>query len=74
MREDPEVMIARVQKAGIGVKILNLLENTRCVSEYGFDSLILGNGMLRSTSNFLTSMCTRAGRPIKLSYRAFSSF
>ena len=50
------------------------VENTKCVSEDEFDSLILGNGMLQGTSNFFMSVRTLAGRPIMLSYRALSSF
>ena len=50
------------------------VENTKCVSEDKFDSLILGNGMLQGTSNFFMSVRTLAGRPIVLSYRALSSF
>ena len=47
-------------------------ENTKCVSEYELDSLILGNG--KGTSNFFMSVRTLAGRPVMLSYRALSSF
>ena len=50
------------------------VENTKCVSEDEFDSLILENRMLQGTSNFFMSVRTLAGRPIMLSYRALSSF
>ena len=36
------------------------VENTKCVSEDEFDSLILGNGMLQGTSNFFISVRTLA--------------
>ena len=44
------------------------VENTKCVSEDEFDSLILGNRMLQGTSNFFMSVHT-----CRTAYRAVIS-
>ena len=48
--ENPEVTIARVQKAGSGVKMFSF--RTQDGWKYGVDILIRGNGMLQGTSNY----------------------
>ena len=51
--ENPEVTIARVQKAGSGVKTFSL--RTQDAWKYEFDTLIRGNGMLQGTSEYMMS-------------------
>ena len=51
--ENPEVTIARVLKAGSGVKMFSL--RTQDGWKYEFDILIRGNGMLQGTSNYVMS-------------------
>jgi len=51
--ENPEVTIARVQKAGTGVTTFSL--RTQDGWKYEFDILIWGNGMLQGTSNYMMS-------------------
>lgn len=46
--ENPEVTIARVQKAGSGVDSFSL--RTQDAWQYEFDTLIRGNGMLQGTN------------------------
>ena len=49
--DNPEVTIARVQKAGSGVETSL---RTQDAWQYEFDTLIQGNGMLQGTSNIVT--------------------
>ena len=50
---NPEVTIARVQKAGSGVETFSL--RTQDAWKYEFDTLIRGNGMLQGTSEYMMS-------------------
>ena len=55
--ENPEVTIARVQKAsGSGVETFSL--RTQDAWQYEFDTLIRGNGMLQGTCNYMM-LCIR---------------
>ena len=47
--ENPEINIAKVQKAGSGIDAFSI--NTQDAWQYEFNKLIRGNGMLQGTSN-----------------------
>ena len=51
--ENPEITIARVQKAGSGVETFSL--RTQDAWKYEFHTLIRGNGMLQGTSSHVFS-------------------
>ena len=51
--ENPEVTIARVQKAGSGVETFSL--RTQDAWKYEFDTVIRGKGMLQGTTNYVMS-------------------
>ena len=51
--ENPEVTIARVQKAGSGVETFSL--RTQDAWKHEFNTLIRGNGMLQGTSYYVLS-------------------
>ena len=51
--ENPDITIARVQKAGIGVKTFSL--RSQDAWKYEFDTLIRGNRMLQGISNYVMS-------------------
>ena len=51
--ENPEVTIARVQKAGSGVETFSL--RTQDAWKYEFDTLVRGHGMLQGTSVYMMS-------------------
>ena len=53
LAENPEVTIARVQKAGSGVETFSL--RTQDAWKYEFDTLIRGNWMPQGTSNYVMS-------------------
>ena len=49
--ENPEITIARIQKAGSGVETFSL----RTQDAWQYDTPIQENGMLQGTSNYLMS-------------------